>query len=988
MGRQMYGKAGEDLTITVPVGTVVINVDTDEVIGDLTAHGDRLLVAKGGKGGLGNMHFKSSINRSPRKATPGCQGEERTLKLELKLLADVGLLGFPNAGKSTFIRAVSAATPKVADYPFTTLYPNLGVVSVEPHRSFVIADIPGLIEGAAEGAGLGSAVPAPRAAHAPAAAPGGHGADGRRRGRPQPGRAGARDRARAAQVRSGDAGKAALAGAEQGRPDARGRAAGARAEAVIDELGWKEPLVPGLGDRPRGHLADHARRAWRSSTDQREAAHEAAEDAAERAQAAALRRCRLSAIAQATKNPAQAGFFAAAAQRALRRAQAALQRLDAGGQAALVAGGLVLVDQATRAEAIEDRLGDDEGGLGAGGVVGVERLEHLLDGGAQHRTLAALRALRTTVCLARFLADLILATAGILETGEMKGGIDGRLWAIRRGKYGRFSGLRQPWRSAGVAPRDGRPEPASPEPGMLRSTAVFSAMTLLSRIAGCPRHAAGQPVRRRRRRSAPSWWPTASRTSCAGSSPRARSHGLRAGASRDQGEAATRRRCRTSSTTSPARCGGGAGGDGLGMLLAPWIARLFLLFARRRAGEVRADRGDAADHVPVPDLHLADGAGRRGAQQLPPLRPAGADAGAAQPRRDRRRCCGWRRYFDVPIKALAWGVLVAGVAAVAGAVAGAGAARACGRAASSTCATEGVRRVFKLMLPTMFSSSVAQVNLLVGTVFASLLVPAAQTWLYYSDRLIELPLGLFGVAIGTVILPHAVAPPRRHRCRGLFEGARLGPAHGAAGRRAGGAGPGAAGRAADRDAVPATASSPPTTRTWRRYALTAMSIGMPAFMLSKVLLPAFYARQDTRTPMRAAVTTVVVNVRADRRASSRRCGCTKVAGAHAGIAAGDRAGGRAQRVRCCGATCASRACISPSRVGARWLVRLARRPAWRWPSRCWRCAAGSATGPCCATGARVAVAAGGGRRRRGGLRRRAAGARPAAAAPAHEHAAY
>jgi len=156
MGRQMYGKGGEDLTIVVPVGTVVINVDTDEVIGDLTRHGQRLLVAKGGKGGLGNMHFKSSVNRAPRKALPGLPGEERTLKLELKLLADVGLLGFPNAGKSTFVRAVSAATPKVADYPFTTLYPNLGVVSVEPHRSFVIADIPGLIEGAADGAGLGA----------------------------------------------------------------------------------------------------------------------------------------------------------------------------------------------------------------------------------------------------------------------------------------------------------------------------------------------------------------------------------------------------------------------------------------------------------------------------------------------------------------------------------------------------------------------------------------------------------------------------------------------------------------------------------------------------------------------------------------------------------------------------------------------------------------------------------------------------------------
>ena len=155
MGRQMYGKGGQDLEIRVPVGTVVTNLATEEVIVDLVRHGQRFKVAQGGRGGLGNMHFKSSTNRAPRRATPGTEGDERELRLELKLLADVGMLGFPNAGKSTFIRAVSAATPRVADYPFTTLYPSLGVVSIERDRSFVVADIPGLIEGAAEGAGLG-----------------------------------------------------------------------------------------------------------------------------------------------------------------------------------------------------------------------------------------------------------------------------------------------------------------------------------------------------------------------------------------------------------------------------------------------------------------------------------------------------------------------------------------------------------------------------------------------------------------------------------------------------------------------------------------------------------------------------------------------------------------------------------------------------------------------------------------------------------------
>jgi GTP-binding protein len=154
-GRDMTGRGGGDSTISVPVGTVVRDTDTGETLGDLAKAGMELLVAKGGKGGWGNQRFKTSKNRSPRQYGPGLPGESRELDLELKVIADVGLLGLPNAGKSTLIAAVSAARPKVADYPFTTLYPNLGVVACGNQRSFVMADIPGLIEGAADGAGLG-----------------------------------------------------------------------------------------------------------------------------------------------------------------------------------------------------------------------------------------------------------------------------------------------------------------------------------------------------------------------------------------------------------------------------------------------------------------------------------------------------------------------------------------------------------------------------------------------------------------------------------------------------------------------------------------------------------------------------------------------------------------------------------------------------------------------------------------------------------------
>jgi GTP-binding protein len=155
MGSDMFGAMGHDIILKMPVGTILSDVETGEVLFELLTPGEQLLIAKGGDGGFGNMRFKSSINRAPRQKTPGWPGEKRSLKLELKVLADVGLLGMPNAGKSTLISAISNARPRIADYPFTTLHPNLGVVRVGPEQSFVVADLPGLIEGAAEGAGLG-----------------------------------------------------------------------------------------------------------------------------------------------------------------------------------------------------------------------------------------------------------------------------------------------------------------------------------------------------------------------------------------------------------------------------------------------------------------------------------------------------------------------------------------------------------------------------------------------------------------------------------------------------------------------------------------------------------------------------------------------------------------------------------------------------------------------------------------------------------------
>jgi GTP-binding protein len=155
MGSDMFGHAGDDITLKMPVGTIITDAETGDVLYELLTPGEVITIAKGGDGGFGNMRFKSAINRAPRQKTPGWPGEKKSLKLELKVLADVGLLGMPNAGKSTLISAISNARPKIADYPFTTLHPNLGVVRVGPEQSFVVADVPGLIEGASDGAGLG-----------------------------------------------------------------------------------------------------------------------------------------------------------------------------------------------------------------------------------------------------------------------------------------------------------------------------------------------------------------------------------------------------------------------------------------------------------------------------------------------------------------------------------------------------------------------------------------------------------------------------------------------------------------------------------------------------------------------------------------------------------------------------------------------------------------------------------------------------------------
>jgi GTP-binding protein len=155
MGSDMFGAAGDDITLKVPVGTIMTDAETGDVLYEMLTPGERVMIAKGGDGGFGNMRFKSAINRAPRQKTPGWPGDRKSLKLELKVLADVGLLGMPNAGKSTLITAISNARPKIADYPFTTLHPNLGVVRVGPEQSFVVADVPGLIEGASDGAGLG-----------------------------------------------------------------------------------------------------------------------------------------------------------------------------------------------------------------------------------------------------------------------------------------------------------------------------------------------------------------------------------------------------------------------------------------------------------------------------------------------------------------------------------------------------------------------------------------------------------------------------------------------------------------------------------------------------------------------------------------------------------------------------------------------------------------------------------------------------------------